>query len=94
MPKVKNVEKQIWDLEGFDVHFLHLDGRDVRGDMQVGVGYSTFERAAPGNMTVARWKEIRFGRCFPGFKVRVLDADGRAVSGRPNLATVRRTYAE
>ena len=31
MPTVKNVEKKIWDKEGFDV-IIKKDGKDVRGD--------------------------------------------------------------
>jgi hypothetical protein len=34
MAKVKNVEKRIWDTEGFAVSIKHPDGRDVRGDLQ------------------------------------------------------------
>jgi len=32
MPTVKNVEKKIWEIEGFAVHFKHHDGTNVRGD--------------------------------------------------------------
>ena len=32
MPRVMSVEKRIWDVEGFAVRILHLDGRDVRDD--------------------------------------------------------------
>jgi hypothetical protein len=32
MAKVKNLEKKIWNVEGFDVNILHPDGRDDRGD--------------------------------------------------------------
>lgn len=31
MAKLKNVEKKIWEIEGFDVRFTHK-GKDVRGD--------------------------------------------------------------
>jgi hypothetical protein len=31
MAKVKNVEKQIWDIESFAVEIRHKDGRDVHG---------------------------------------------------------------
>lgn len=94
MPRLKTVEKQIWDLEGFDVQFLHLDLRDVRGDRGGFPSYDRFERAAPGNMTVARWKQRRFQECYSGFKIRVLDAYGNAVNPRTTLRTVRTTYDE
>jgi len=32
MALVKNVEKRIWDIEGFAVVIRHADGRDMRGD--------------------------------------------------------------
>ena len=32
MPKTKNVEKKIWDVEGFEVKFKKEDGKDVRSD--------------------------------------------------------------
>ena len=31
MPLVKNIEKKIYDVEGFEVTIRH-DGKDVRGD--------------------------------------------------------------
>ena len=94
MHKLKAVEKQIWDREGFDVQFLHLDGRDVRGDRGGFPAYDRFRIRAPGRMTVARWKERRFRLCYPGFKVRVLDGYACAVSPRTTLNTVRSTYAD
>ena len=33
MAKLKNVEKKIWETEGFDVRFMYKD-KDVRGDKQ------------------------------------------------------------
>ena len=35
MPLVKNVEKKIWDVQGFDVRFKTPDGKDVRGDKKI-----------------------------------------------------------
>ena len=29
MPKVKNVEKKIWDVEGFEIRFM-MNGKDVK----------------------------------------------------------------
>lgn len=33
MAKLKNVEKKIWEIEGFDVRFTHK-GKDVRGEKE------------------------------------------------------------
>ena len=32
MAKAKNLEKQIWNVEEFDVNILHPNGRDDRGN--------------------------------------------------------------
>jgi hypothetical protein len=32
MALLENVEKRIWDVEGFDVIIRHADGHDMRGD--------------------------------------------------------------
>ncbi len=91
MPKVKRIEKQIWDLEGFAVTIRYEDGRDVRSDRS-GLPTYPYERAAKNGMTVAQWKENRFKLCYPGFDVDVLDGDGSAVHGGMQLGTVRDSY--
>lgn len=93
MAKVKNVEKRIWDLEGFAVHILHLGGRDVRSD-RTGLPQYPYKTQASNEMTVERWKTIRFRRAYPGFEVDVLDGDGHVVHGNTKLDTLRRTYIE
>ncbi len=92
MPKVKRVETQIWDLEGFEVTIRYEDGRDVRGDRQGLPSYTHLERAAKKNMTVAQWINQRFRRYYPGFDVDVLAGDGEAAQGRTLLRTVRDSY--
>ena len=92
MPKVKRVEKQIWDLEGFAVTIRYEDGRDVRGDRKGLPSYSHLERAAKNSMTVAQWKDQRFRDRYPGFDVDVLDGDGEAAHGGTLLGTVRDSY--
>jgi hypothetical protein len=91
MPKVKTVEKKIWDIEGFDVRILHLDGRDVRDDME-GLPSYAFERAAKNEMTVADWKEIRFKSIYAGFNVEVVNGYGEVVHGATKLGNVRDSY--
>jgi hypothetical protein len=93
MAKVKTVEKKIWDIEGFDVRILHLDRRDVRGDMQ-GLPSYTFERAAKNEMTVADWREIRFKHIYAGFEVEVVNGNGEAAHGATKLGNVRDSYDE
>lgn len=93
MPSIKFVERQIGNLEGFDVQFLHLDGRDVRSDRSKIPSYR-FERAAKSSMTVAEWKEGRFLGGYPGFDCEVLDADGQPSHGNTQLSSVRESYYE
>jgi len=92
MPKVKRVEKQIWDLEGFAVTIRYEDGRDVRGDRKGLPSYNRLERAAKNSMTVTQWKDQRFKDRYPDFDVDVLDGDGEAVHGGTLLGTVRDSY--
>lgn len=59
MPKVKRVEKQIWDCEGFGINILHPDGRDVRGDRE-GLPSWPYDRATKNDWTVETWVDERF----------------------------------
>ena len=93
MPRVKTVEKQIWDLEGFDVRILREDGRDIRSD-RTGLPAYPFERAAKNDMTVGEWREQRFRPLYPGFDVAVCDGDGSEPHGATKLGTLRDTYLE
>jgi hypothetical protein len=93
MAKVRNVEKRIWDLEGFAVRILHLGGRDVRGDRS-GLPQYPFQYPAKNDMTVEAWKENRFHPTYPGFEVDVEDAYGHSVHGNTKLGTLRDTYLE
>jgi hypothetical protein len=45
MPLAKNVEKKIWDIEGFAVAVKYGDGRD-RGADRNGIPQYPFDRAA------------------------------------------------
>lgn len=94
MSKVKNVEKRIWDKEGFDVIIRHRDGRDLRGDFTGLPQYTRYERMAKNDMTVSDWRETRFYPAYPGYDVDVLDADGNPVSGNMKLGTVRDSYSD
>ena len=94
MAKIKNIEKKIWDIEGFDVRILHYDGRDARGDLSGLPNSYAYERAAKNDMTVESWKSIRFKPVYPGFDIDVQDGDGNSVQGNTKLGTVRDSYCE
>jgi hypothetical protein len=93
MALLKNVEKRIWDIEGFAVTIRHDDGRDMRGD-RTGIPMYDFARMARNSITVSTWKEQRFLPKYPGFDVDVLDGFGNAVPGNTLLATVRNSYTD
>jgi hypothetical protein len=93
MARVMTLEKQIWDVEGFAVRILHLDGRDVRGD-RMGMPPYPFPAPAKNDLSVEKWKENRFRQAYPGFQVEVLDCDGTSAHGNARLGTVRDTYLD
>lgn len=93
MSRVKNVEKRMWDVEGFAVRILHPDGTDVRGD-RMGLPQYPYQRAAENDITVETWKATRFRPSYPGFEVDVVDGDGTSVQGNTKLRTVRESYQE
>ena len=93
MPKMKNVEKKIWDVEGFDVRVKSSDGTDIRSDRS-GIPQYKGKKASKNAMTVSDWKD-KFKRQYPGLTVDILDGDGKVVSsGQTQLGTVRDTYAD
>ena len=93
MAQLKSVERQIANLEGFEVTIRHPDGRDIRGDRQGLPGY-TYLNAAKNDFTVGQWRDQRFRKAYPGFDVTVWNADGSEAHGATKLATVRDSYLE
>jgi hypothetical protein len=93
MPLAKNVEKRIWDTEGFAVVIRHGDGRDMRGDRQ-GLPPYPYTYSAKNSMTVATWVEQRFNKVYPGFRVDVLDGSAEPANGQTLLSTIRDSYIE
>lgn len=91
MAKVEDVEKRIWDLEGFTVRILHLSGRDVRDD-RTGLPRYPYLQPADDEITVETWKQERFRRAYPGFEVDVLEAGRHPAHGNAQLGTVRESY--
>ena len=98
MPKLEFTERKISVIEGFVVRFRHAapggsKGRDVRSDKKNLPSYS-YRRKAAGTQTVAAWIESRFIKNYPGYKVEVLDGDGKKVHGKTLLSTLRSTYTK
>ena len=93
MPMVKNVEKKIWDVEGFQVNMLSGSGKNLR-DNKKDMPQYPFSRKAPGDMTVNEWKNTRFFPHYPGLDVEVLDVVNMPVAGQTKLKNVRATYME
>jgi hypothetical protein len=93
MALVKNVEKRIWDVEGFDVIIKHATGGNMRGD-RTGIPMYDYSRMAAGTTTVSAWKEQRFHPKYPGFDVDVLDGSSSPAAGNTLLSTVRDSYSE
>lgn len=93
MAKVKNVEKRIWDIEGFAV-VIKYNGRDVRSDFTGMPQYGPYDRMAKNDMTVSDWRQLRFYSSFPDYDVDVLDGDGSVCNGNTKLGTVRDSYSD
>jgi hypothetical protein len=93
MPFLKNVERKIWDVEGFAVAIKYPAGRDIRGDKE-GIPTYPYDRMARNALTVAAWKEQRFVPNYVGFDVDVLDGSGYVVAGNTLLSTVRDSYVD
>lgn len=88
MASVKNIERAIRELEGFDVA-VRSNGINLRKLPPYAYG-----RAARAAFTVADWKRKRIESNYPGLEVDVLRADGRVASRTMTLARVRGEYAE
>lgn len=94
MATIKQVEKRIVDVEGFNVRMRHgRDSRDVRSD-KGNVKQYGFKRALKHSKSVKDWRDGRFARTYPGFVVDVLDAHDRVAHGRTLLGTVRDGYLD
>lgn len=89
MPQVKNVEKKIQEIEGFQVHFLH-SGKNVRGDAELPTQYAT-KKMSKNGYTVSNYKS-KLKKQYPGYEFEVVKADGEKAPGQTILSTVRDTY--
>jgi hypothetical protein len=93
MPLVKNIEKLIWDCEGFDVRIKNRNDRDVKSDMK-GKRMYPYKSAANNKITVTKWRQNRFHKLYHEYKVDVLNGKGVKFSGNTMLKTVRESYRE
>ena len=91
MPLVKNVEKRIYDVEGFEVTIIR-DGKNVRSDASLPTQYEA-ERMTRNSFSVSDFRE-KFQHQYAGYSVDVLKGDGTKASGQTKLATVRDTYLD
>ncbi|MEQ8436529.1 MAG: hypothetical protein RIB65_03495 [Ilumatobacter fluminis] len=92
MATIANVEKRIYEIEGFEVRVRHSHGgRDVRSDKS-NVKQYPYKRALKHSKNVKAWREGRFASTYPGYSVEVLDADGQVAHGGTLLGTVRDGY--
>ena len=90
---LKNLEKKIWDFEGFHVGFVHArDGRDVRGDKR-NVGNYNYERQAKNSLTVKEFQKRRLRKYKKyGWKREILLGNGSVAHGNTTLSNVRDSY--
>lgn len=90
---LKNLEKKIWDFEGFQVRFM--DGktkRDIRGDKE-GVGNYNYERQAKNSLTVNEFEKLRLKEYLDrGWKAEIVLGDGTIAHGATTLSNVRDSY--
>lgn len=91
MPLVKNIEKKIYEVEGFEVIIRH-EGKDVRGDATLPTQYAG-QRMTKNAASVSDFRN-KFQRQYAGFGMDVLKADGSKAPGQMKLSTVRDTYLE
>jgi type I restriction enzyme M protein len=86
---VTTVAAQIGEIEGFEVRFV--DGDEDLSHRRVDE-YS-FERAARGNWTIAKWRDSRFWSLYPDYDVEVLKPDGSVAHGKTLLDTLRTAWS-
>jgi hypothetical protein len=85
--------REIRDKEGFDIQVFDNDGNPVDTG-QNGFGKYDFDRRARSTMTVAEWRDSRFGETWPGHSCKVLYGDGTEAHGNALLRTVRESYED
>jgi len=94
MATVGFIQRQIKQIEGFDVKFK--DRRTLRdvNDKKKGIPSYPYQNALRNSCTVSHWKNLRFKTNYSGFAVDIICADGSAASGMEHLGTVRDTFLD
>lgn len=94
MPKVKSVERRIFNIEGFDVTIKAKNNngewKDIRDDASLPKQYNA-SRMSRNSFSVTEWKS-KFKKQYPGYEVDVLDNNGDPIDGHTKLSSVRDTY--
>ena len=85
MPSIKNIEKDIHELEGFEVRISSSSTKRNLPEYDYG-------RAARAAFTFADWKRARFERNYPELKIEVLRGDGKVATNTLTLAKIRAGY--
>jgi hypothetical protein len=85
VPSIKNIEKDIHELEGFEVRISSSSTKRNLPEYDYG-------RAARAAFTVADWKRARFERNYPELKIEVLRGDGKVATNTLTLAKIRAGY--
>jgi hypothetical protein len=92
---LKNLEKKMWDFEGFQVRVVKIKGgRDVRADKR-DVGNYNSKRKAKGTFTVKEFVGGRLRKRFEkfGWRGQVVLGDGSTAHGNMTLENVRKSYS-
>ncbi len=88
---IKNIEKRIFEIEGFEVKFIQ-NGKDVRGDLNINANQYNADKMARNSYSVKDWIEKRFKKQYAGYDAWVLNSDSTRARGNMKLSTVRDTY--
>lgn len=91
MPRADVIERTVQNIEQFKIKITQNDA-DVRGDKNIPKQYVA-EKMSKNSFTVDEWK-LKFKSQFPGYDVKVLNADGSKARGNSLLRTVRDTYLD
>lgn len=70
--------------------FVHLTRSDSFAEIaEPSPGHYDYASAASGKMTVAKWRETRFTKCFPMLSAQVVDNDGRVLADDEMISAAR-----
>ena len=89
MPQIKTVQREVEEVEGFQIRLI---ARDVKTSARIVSYRATYLRSARNSFTVNDYIRCRASVFFPNFETIVLFADGSPARGRTKLARIRATY--